>query len=147
MANLETIPHSEIPQAGVDLRWDEEQAFREQCRDAVPLTCTGSGDPGDLRAAWERCRPGWTEHAAVINRFLSAHAFASWMAYQGDGVVAGVRRLRLVLAVLRAEAARACPDDGSRLDRPALTDAIRQTDLLLRHLVDRQALNSAITGP
>ena len=28
MANLETIPHSEIPQAGVDLRWPASSIWR-----------------------------------------------------------------------------------------------------------------------
>ena len=82
-----------------------------------------------------------------INRFLAAHAFASWTDYQGDGVLCGIRRLRLALAVLRAEALRAARAENDELTDDTLMQAIRQSDLLLVHLVDRQRLNSAMTGP
>ena len=68
--------------------------------------------------------------AAVVGRYLAAHAFACWMAYHGNGLASIAVYLRLALAVLRTEVAR----------RNALIDGIRQSDLLLRHLVDRDAL-------
>jgi hypothetical protein len=72
----------------------------------------------------------WRESADVVGRYLSAHVFASWMAYQGNGLVSTVLYLRVVLAVLKSEVARC----------RSLLEAIRQSDLLLRHLVDRQVL-------
>jgi hypothetical protein len=72
----------------------------------------------------------------VVSRFVAAHAFACWMAYQGNGLVSIAIYLRLVLAVLRAECRR---------QQTALV-AIRQSDLLLRHLIDREALANRIKG-
>jgi hypothetical protein len=66
----------------------------------------------------------------VVGRYLAAHAFACWMAYHGNGLASIAVYLRLALAVLRTEVAR----------RNALIDGIRQSDLLLRHLVDREML-------
>jgi hypothetical protein len=68
--------------------------------------------------------------ARVVGRFLAAHAFASWMAYQGNGLHCTVLYLRLVFAVLKTEMTRG----------RTLFEAIRHSDLLLRHLADRQAL-------
>jgi hypothetical protein len=72
----------------------------------------------------------------IEGRFLASHAFACWMAYHGDGLVSIAIYLRLVLAVLRAELAR----------QESVVDAIRQSDLLLRHLIDREALAARIRG-
>lgn len=72
----------------------------------------------------------------VEGRFLAAHAFACWMAYQGNGLVSIALYLRLVLAVLRAELAR----------QQSVVEAIRQSDLLLRHLIDREALAARLRG-
>ena len=66
----------------------------------------------------------------VVGRFLAAHAFACWMAYQGNGLHSIALYLRLVLAVLRTELVR----------QQSVIEAIRQSDLLLRHLIDRDAL-------
>jgi Fe-S-cluster containining protein len=71
---------------------------------------------------------------AVVGRYLAAHAFACWMAYHGNGLASIAVYVRLALAVLRAEVAR----------RNALIDGIRQSDLLLRHLVDREILAARI---
>jgi Fe-S-cluster containining protein len=75
------------------------------------------------------------EAAAVVGRYLAAHAFASWMAYQGNGLAATILYLRVALAVLTVEVAR----HGS------LRDGIRQADLLLRHLVDRETLAARLS--
>jgi hypothetical protein len=77
--------------------------------------------------------------SAVIRRFLAAHAFASWFAYQGGGVGAIVGGLYRALAVLREEVARRQPADQP-LAREPLHASIRQTDLRLRHLADRDQL-------
>lgn len=76
------------------------------------------------------------DSARVEGPFLAAHAFACWMAYEGNGLVSIAIYLRLVLAVLRTELAR----------QPSVVDAIRQSDLLLRHLIDREALAARICG-
>jgi len=75
-------------------------------------------------------RNGWAKQEAVVGRYLAAHVFAAWMAYQGNGLQSTVLYLRLVLAVLDCETARAA----------TLFEGIRQADLLLRHFVDREAL-------
>jgi Fe-S-cluster containining protein len=74
--------------------------------------------------------------ARVEGRFLAAHAFACWMAYEGNGLLSIAIYLRLVLAVLRTELAR----------QQSVVDAVRQSDLLLRHLIDREALGARIRG-
>ena len=91
--------------------------------------------PRDLFTV-DRAR-AWRAHAVVINRFLAAHAFASWVAYQGRGLGAMIRGLRLVLAVLRYEVLRACEQSPDTLSDALLKDAIRRSDLLLVHLADR----------
>jgi hypothetical protein len=57
------------------------------------------------------------------------------MAYQGNGLLATVLYLRTVLTVVRSELARG----------RSLIDAIRQADLLLRHLIDRQVLATGLS--
>jgi hypothetical protein len=87
-------------------------------------------------AAGIACGDLATASARPVGRFLAAHAFACWMAYQGNGLRSIAMYLRLVLAVLRVEAAR----------HDSLLDAIRQSDLLLRHLVDRDMLAARISA-
>lgn len=70
------------------------------------------------------------EASRVAGRYLAAHAFAAWTTYYGDGLQSTVLYLHVALAVLKTELARG----------RALVEAIRQSDLLLRHLVDREAL-------
>jgi hypothetical protein len=68
----------------------------------------------------------------IIRRYLATRAFASWAAYQADGVSAVVHSLRLALALLR---------EHSR--RMPLREAIRQTDLHVLHLRPRVGLARA----
>ena len=97
--------------------------------------------PERAETTWStRVERGWYDHHHVINRFLSAHAFAAWVAYQGNGVTSQIARLHLALAVLRAEAIRRCAAEQRDLDAPVLVDAIRRTDLLIVHLVERARL-------
>jgi len=74
------------------------------------------------------------EQEAVVGRYLAAHLFATWMAYQGNGLRSTLLYLRVVLAVLRCETARA----------GTLVDGIRQADLLLRHFADREMLAASL---
>ena len=59
---------------------------------------------------------------AVVSRFLAAHAFANWAAYQGEGLRTWFRAVETAAAVLMHTG-----DPG-------------QSDLLLRHLADSAAL-------
>jgi hypothetical protein len=86
--------------------------------------------------------PAWRAHAAVVNRYLAARGFGSWCAYQARGVRTTIAELLVSEMVLRVEAAKACATAGRPLDRACLVDAIRATDLLLVHLVDRDAMTS-----
>ncbi len=78
-----------------------------------------------------------------IRRFLAAHAFASWCAYQGRGVRTIVRSLDATLAVLRAEAGRLVQEGAAALGTPWLIEAVRLTDLRLCHQASREALARA----
>jgi hypothetical protein len=124
----------------LDPDWACEQQLFASAVDSL-VTHTWSEYPGHAEATWhQRVARGWRAHRQVINRFLAAHAFACWMAYEGSGVVSHITRLRLVLAVLRAESIRRCVHEDGELDARLLTHAIRQTDLLIVHLVDRARL-------
>jgi hypothetical protein len=72
------------------------------------------------------------EFFPVVNRFLAAHAFASWAGYQGNGLPSLVGALHLTLDVLQAEVTKIC--GGAPLDAARLKHAIRQTDLQVVHL-------------
>lgn len=70
---------------------------------------------------------GWGEYARPINAFLAAHAFASWAVYEPGG-------LRSVpAAVSKALRLLAQNNDRGQLSRTSVTEAIRATDLELRH--------------
>jgi hypothetical protein len=64
-----------------------------------------------------------SDEDTVVRRYLAARAFASWAAYDVDGIIAVLRSLSATLAVLR-----------SQQTRLPLKEAIRQTDLQLVHL-------------
>jgi hypothetical protein len=81
--------------------------------------------------------------SAPVRRFLAAHAFASWCAYQGRGVRTIVRSLDSALATLAVEAARVSRVAGRPLDPALLVEAFGAADLRLRHQADRQALADA----
>ena len=101
--------------------------------------------PPNLEETWRtRVLPAWADHRAVVGRFLAAHAFASWMAYQGNGLPSLVHHLRAALAVLRVETTRACLVWDQPLSRSSLKQSLRQADLLLVHLIDRDALASQL---
>jgi hypothetical protein len=129
----------------VEPDWDLERELRHVARRALLPSHTWPDDPASLDDFWHRHRSAWRRHATVINRFLAAHAFASWMAYQGGGVIPGVRRLRLALAVLRAEVARVCETDRADVNAATLKRGIRQADLLVVHLIERQRLASLLS--
>jgi len=71
--------------------------------------------------------------AGPVKRYLAAKCFASWSAYQGEGLRTTARLIEAALAVLQVESARRA--DGP-LERAALVEAVRRSDLLLVHLAD-----------
>ncbi len=92
------------------------------------------GPPSDLFSGFE----------TVVNRYLAAHAFASWCAYQGHGLRTIVRGLETALATLTEEAGRVTGAAGRPLGWPLddalLLDAIRAADWRLRHVESREEL-------
>jgi hypothetical protein len=102
----------------VSRRFDQRTLF-EFARAALPPPFT-----------WPEYVPAAAPQSPVVGRFLAAHAFASWMAYQGNGLAATLLYLRVVLAVLSVESER----------HQGLQEGVREADLLLRHLVDRESL-------
>jgi hypothetical protein len=104
-------------------RASDPASLFEIARAAVPV-------PYSWPAFVDSSGTAWRNQEAVVGRYLAAHLFATWMAYQGNGLQSTVLYLRLVLAVLGCETARA----------ETLFEGIRQADLLLRHLVDRETL-------
>jgi hypothetical protein len=88
--------------------------------------------------------PAWDALAPLLMRYVATKAFASWSAYQGRGVRTHVAELLVTTAVLRVECARACGRARRRLDRDTLLSAIRASDWLLMHLVDRPLLMEAL---
>ena len=128
--------------------WDAVCRLFAITRASVPPTHTWPDMPSGAPRVWtERIAPHWREFAPVIGRYLAAHAFASWMAYQGNGIESIVRSLHVALATLRIEAARGCEITGESLDAARLQEAIRRADLLLRHLIDREQLVRRLVCP
>ena len=96
--------------------------------------------PEDLALAYETLvAPGWNRFSGPVRRYLASKAFGSWSAYQSRGVRSLVAELYAAEMVLRVEAVRACQTVGRPLDSDRLLAAIRASDLLLIHLVDRHA--------
>jgi hypothetical protein len=130
---------SEGPDVRLDMVFD-------RIRGAVPAPLMWPGAPDDAQAEWaRRAQPAWPAWAGVAQRFLAAHAFGSWVAYQGRGLHTIVRAVEAALVVLKIEIVRACQARDTTLDRALLHDAIRQADLLLRHYVDRQAFANTVS--
>ncbi len=120
----------------------EWQAYTVVCA-TVPQGLERPALPADVEEADTRwVEAAWREHASLVNRYLGAKAFASWTAYQSRGIRTQVAELYVTLTVLRVECVRACIAAGRALDRALLTEAVRTSDLLLVHLVDRQALTA-----
>jgi hypothetical protein len=121
--------------------WESESQLVSMVHDSIPeeqRPAPLTRFPRDLFTV-DRARE-WRARAVVINRFLAAHAFASWAAYQGRGLDSMIRTLRAALAVLRYEVLRACERSAEPLSDEMLKTAIRQSDLLLVHLADRGQL-------
>jgi Fe-S-cluster containining protein len=75
-----------------------------------------------------------TLESRAVQRWLAAHLFGNWIAYQGRGLRTIVRYVRACLDVFSVELAR----DGNALE------AIRRSDYLIVHESDSQQLASAL---
>ena len=134
----------EIARARIDVLQPDDVTLFERVRAAVPQPWGWPPAPPDLEAAWwSAVAPAWPRFDDVLRRYAAAKVFASWAAYQGDGVAAVREVARVAAAVLRIECARQCLDTGGALDRELLTEAIRQSDLLLVHYADPVLLAQA----
>lgn len=90
--------------------------------------------------------PRWPDFERPLRRFLAAHAFASWVAHQGRGLRTRVLALCAALALVRARASQLCARAGHELDADLLLQALRQTDLLLRHLCAPEELAQRLSA-
>jgi len=100
-----------------------------------------------VHRAFARSRPDalgnggrWGAFGRIVNAFLAAHAFASWAAYKPDGLRAIPRAVAAALAILTREL------DGQMLTRETLTNAIRASDLQLRHAIVPRARDEGPAG-
>jgi len=82
----------------------------------------------------------WGAEQRSARRYLASRAFASWAAYEGHGLRTLIAELVVSALVLHVECRRACHAAGRALDRPLMIESIRQSDLLLVHLIDRPRL-------
>ncbi|MEO7270877.1 MAG: hypothetical protein ABIX28_21950 [Vicinamibacterales bacterium] len=74
----------------------------------------------------------------VVRRYLAAKVFGCWWPYLGLDLAGVTRAIEMHAAALRMRlSARVAQGDR---DRPALLEAIRETDLLMVHLSDGRAL-------
>jgi hypothetical protein len=113
--------------------------------EAVAATVPAGLPRPALPEAWEAAdaawvAPAWARLSVPVGRFLAAKAFASSIAWQGEGVRAQVMGLASARAVLRVEAARLAGTARRVCDARTLVEAARAADALLEHLSDRRAL-------
>lgn len=122
----------------------DDLALFEQARVAVPAPWSWPDAPDHLEDSWHSLvAPGWLMFEDALTRYAAAKIFGSWSLYLGDGTRAAAHTARLASAVVRIEAARQCGIFGLPLNRESMTEAIRQTDLLLVHYADPALLASA----
>jgi len=103
-------------------------------RQFVPATLDA---PPPRRALGSSSLHDWNGEARAVRRYLASKAFASWSAYESRGIRTLVAELLVSEVVLRAECERASEAAGRPIDRALMIEAIRQSDLLLVHLIDR----------
>jgi Fe-S-cluster containining protein len=130
-----------------DFQSDDIARF-DRARAAVPAPWSWAEAPPKAESVWwSLVAPRWHFFSDALTRYAAAKAFASWSLYLGDGIEAAIENARIAAAVLRVEAARQCGWSGRQLDRELLTEAIRQSDLLLVHYADPQRLTASTDRP
>jgi Fe-S-cluster containining protein len=123
-----------------ELEPDDLELFNH-ARAAVPAPWSWPDPPDHLEELWfSLVAPAWVHFDDVLARYAASKIFASWSMYLGDGLEAAARTARIAAAVLRIEAARQCRIHSRPLDRELMTEAIRQSDLLVVHYADPSLL-------
>jgi Fe-S-cluster containining protein len=113
----------------------------DRARAAIAPGWSWPDAPRGLATAWRTLvAPEWGCWSGIVGRYLAARAHASWAMHLGAGTSDVERMVELSRTVLQVEASRACLRRQRPLDRDALTEAIRQSDLLLLHLADPYTL-------
>jgi len=126
---------------------DDDLALFEQARAAVPAPWSWQPVPDNVSSAWwSGVAPVWHRFDDVCTRYAAAKIFGSWSAYLGHGLDAVTKTAAMAAAVLRVESARQTMLYGRALDRELMSEAIRQSDLLLVHYADPSLLAIASTG-
>jgi Fe-S-cluster containining protein len=127
----------QVVNAKIDDFQSDDVALFDRARAAVPVPWTWPEAPSRVEGMWwSLVAPKWHFFNDALTRYAAAKAYASWSLYMGEGVDAAIATARIAAAVLRIEAARQCGWSGRELDRELLTEAIRQSDLLLVHYAD-----------
>jgi Fe-S-cluster containining protein len=99
-----------------------------------------------LPTNWEAADGAWVAPAwarglsGPVGRFLAAKAFASSIAWQGEGVRTQIMGLLAARAALRVEAARLAEAAGRACDAGMLVEAACAADALIEHLSDRPTM-------
>lgn len=138
---LRAWERDQIASARIDDLHAEDVAWFDVARAAVPAPWGWPAAPDHLDEIWwSMVAPGWARFEHALSRYAAAKLFASWTLYMGDGVEAAAQAARIASAVVRIEAARQCAVWRRPLDRELLTEAIRQSDLLLVHYADPNRL-------
>lgn len=86
----------------------------------------------EFGAAITEIRPNdgrWGESTRPVNAFLAAHVFASWAAYERDGLLEVVAAVETALRRLTGR----LEEHGPAISQSSLKEAIRSADLQLRH--------------
>jgi len=131
--------------ADVDVRTDPE---RDREAYALSLTSVPDGLPVPFTPPPDLTDPVSVERIlntfdGVIRRYLAAKVFGCWWPYLGLDLGGVVRAIQIHAAALRTRiGARVAQGDR---DRPALLEAIRETDLLMVHLVEGRSLADALS--
>jgi Fe-S-cluster containining protein len=127
----------QVARASIDELHADDVALFERARASVPAPWIWPDAPERLDEIWwSQVAPSWPRFNDVLTRYAAAKVFASWSLYLGDGLDAASGTARIAGAVLRIECARQCAFFQRPLDRELMTEAIRQSDLLLVHYAD-----------
>lgn len=143
---LDAWQRDQVAQAKIGEFQSDDVALFDRARRSVPAPWTWPDAPSQVESMWwSLVAPRWHFFSDALTRYAAAKAYASWSLYMGDGIDAAIGSARIAAAVLRVEAARQCGWSGRQLDRELLTEAIRQSDLLLVHYADPQLLATSST--
>jgi hypothetical protein len=137
----EPLCSGEAARASLRYRRLAELETYGQIRAMVPAGLAPADAPDRCHEAdAEWVQPAWRNLAPLVLRYLAARSFGSWTAYQGRGIRTHIAELYATATVARVEAVRACVAAASSLSRRLLVEAVRSSDRLLVHLLDREQL-------